>query len=413
MLNVSFKKLIFGSFLLKLLSATLGLAIYFLLASSIPTAEFGLFALCISLGLLLAGLAKQGTENLLIRFTNEVGYQSTLYAVCLLLVIFLWGLITALLCIYPLSISLWFSIPNIADVLPYISAYALCNSLQAVNAALLNALHKPKLSLFFSGVLSQLLFLFFFSFNPPDNAQNAFKLQLVCQALSLIASFLTAWYLCLPSIKGITRLPLRKLFNSNGYFFTIALLMVVTQQAPPIIVAKYASLNDVAFLAIALKVGVFFAYPLVAVNKVCGPYYSRFWAEGDVKGIIKLAQSTRKKLMLIATIGILCVFVFIEHILLLFGGDYVEAATFIKVLAVGQWVNLATGSAVLILLMTGHERIHLYQNLAITFFYVVALIIFVPIFGAFAAVCLMSGSMIAKNALSIYMVKNKIFKLVK
>ena len=47
---------------------------------------------------------------------------------------------------------------------------------------------------------------------------------------------------------------------------------------------------------------------------------------------------------------------FAEDLLRLFGSNYVEAATALRVLVVGQFINATAGSCGVILSMTGHQR---------------------------------------------------------
>lgn len=405
----AFKRLIVGSFLLKLVAAGLGLAVYAYLAKLLPVFEFGLFALCMSVAMLLAGIVKQGVENLIVRFCNEMAHENVarLYGACLLFVLVVGVALVSGVSVLAQPLSVWLNTPNIAALLPFVSVYALFAGVQAVNAALLNALHRPKVSLLFSGLLSQFIFLSVLLVASPDSPQLAFIMLFCCQGVSLAVSFIVVFSFCMPTLRGVLRLPLRKLGLANADYFTISLLMLITQQVPPIIVAKYATLDEVAYLAIAIKVAAFFAYPLMAINKVCAPHYSRLYFKKDINGLTNLAKVTRKQLTLIACVGLVCVFVLIEPLLRLLDESYVDAARYIKILALGQWVNLATGSAVLILLMTGHERVHLYQNLAVTCLYFCALLVLVPYFGAIAAVSLMAGAMAIKNLLSLYSV-NKI-----
>lgn len=408
----TYKRLIVGSFFLKLAGAGLGLAVYGYLAHLLTVPEFGLFALCMSLILLTAGMAKQGVEHLLVRFIAVVGpnNHASLYGLCLLVVVVLGTGLAVLITWFATTLSTWLGSTDINTLLPLVGLLALCNSVQAVNTAFLNALHKPKLNVLFSGIVSQLLFLVLLFASAVSTPYQALILLLFCQAISLALSFIVTGYFCLPSLRGITALPLRCLGVANAHYFIIALLMLITQQVPQVIVAKYASLDEVAFLALAIKIAAFFAYPLMAVNKVCGPHYSRLYSVHNITGLINLAKITRRQLTLIATVGLALVFLLVEPFLLVLDSSYLPAAYYIKILALGQWVNLATGSAVLILLMTGYERLHLYQNLAVTSLYFCALLVCVPYLGASAAVILMALAMALKNILSFQSVKKIMIK---
>lgn len=405
-------KLIAGSFALKLFAAILGLIVYAYLAVILAVDEFGLFALVMSFALLAAGFAKQGVENLLVRFAHQLPRQQTgrLYISSVCWVLLCASFLAVIILLLPNFIVAVFDIPEIMPFLPWVAIYIILNSIQAVNAAMLNAQHKPKLSLLFNGIVSQTLFLLIVLISKPSSSLVAFELFVCVQAMSFIISQWVVIRVCKPCFKASEKLPAKRLFKVNFQYFSVVLLTLLTQQVPPLVVAKYASLEEVAFLAIAMKAALFFSYPLIAVNKVCGPHYAKLYHNNDFSALQKLATNSRWQLTWIASLGLAVVFLFLEPALAALDTVYIDSVPFIMILALGQWVNLATGSAVLILLMTGYESLHLKQNFIITCVFLVSLVIFTPLYGVFAAVVLMALAMACKNIISLYSVHQIVFK---
>lgn len=410
--SLNFKRLILGSFILKLISAMLGIAIYVYLAIVISVSEFGLFALAMSFSLLVTGFTKQGIENLLIRFITQFDKNSRngFYTACIIWVGLFCFILTTFITFFSDSLGSLLGYQNIVFFLPWIVILVVFNSLQAVNAAMLNAIKKPRLSLLFTGIVSQSIFLVGLFLGPPENALQAFKMQSYAQALSFLASMIITLKYSRITLANIKNLPVRELINVNKRFFMVAVLAILTQQLPPIFIAKYASLQEVAYLAIAMKAALLFGYPLLSVNKVCAPHYSRLYYDKNIIGLKQLARTTRKKLTIIATIGLLIVVFLSEPLLSLLNHEYINAIPFIIILTLGQWVNLATGSAVLILLMTGYERLHFWQNFIVTLVFFVSLTLFVPYYGALSAAILMALSMASKNLLGFYSVYKVVYK---
>ncbi|WP_462146569.1 lipopolysaccharide biosynthesis protein [Pseudoalteromonas gelatinilytica] len=410
--RLNFKRLILGSFVLKLISAILGIAIYAYLAIVISVSEFGLFALAMSFSLLVTGFTKQGIENLLIRFITQLDEKNRngFYTACIIWVGLCCCILITFITAFSDSLGSLLGYPSIVLFLPWIAILVVFNSLQAVNAAMLNAIKKPRLSLLFTGIVSQTIFLMGLFLESPENALQAFTMQSYAQVLSFLASMVITLKYSRFTLANVRTLPVRELIDVNRRFFMVAVLAILTQQLPPIFIAKYASLQEVAYLAIAMKAALLFGYPLLSVNKVCAPHYSRLYYDKNIIGLKQLARTTRKKLTIIATIGLLIVVFLSEPLLSLLNPEYIKAIPFIIILTLGQWVNLATGSAVLILLMTGHERLHFWQNLIVTLFFFVSLIVFVPYYGALSAAILMALSMASKNLLGFYSVYRVVYK---
>ncbi|WP_024611176.1 oligosaccharide flippase family protein [Pseudoalteromonas sp. TB64] len=404
---------IVGAFFIKLFTAALSLAVYGLYARLLGAEGFGLLALTLSLGLLMGGVAKLGLENVMLRFGPQFNAEnlSRLYGVGIAIVIISNFVIILFFVFFLEALVSWFNITGLEVMLPFIAVNALLNSLLAVNVAVLNALLKARLSLIFSGLMSNTLILLNLLIFKPGNPVDVIYIVLWCYALTLLITYCVSFYYCLPKFNGLKKLPITTLFRANQRFFIISISAIVTQQLASVLVAKYADLAEVGLLSIALKIAMLLSYPLLAVNAVCAPRYAKLSSQANIYKIKELANKTRWVLTLLASVGLFLIFIFIEPVLLLLGQEYVAAAMYVKILAIGQWINLSTGSVVVILLMTGHERLHKYQNLVITILFLILLWLTIPIYGAVAAAVLTAISISAKNLLSSYYVNKRVFKV--
>jgi O-antigen/teichoic acid export membrane protein len=92
-----------------------------------------------------------------------------------------------------------------------------------------------------------------------------------------------------------------------------------------------------------------------------------------------------------------------------FNDSYTNVVFIAKVLVIGQWFNLATGSVVSMLIMAGFEKIHQRNTLILTALNIIALLIFIPIYGAIAAAIITAMAMAIKNLVAMYFVYQLIF----
>jgi len=93
----------------------------------------------------------------------------------------------------------------------------------------------------------------------------------------------------------------------------------------------------------------------------------------------------------------------------LFGEEYLLAAPILLILAVGQWFNLATGSVVSMLVMSGFEKTHRRNAILVSLLTVTAMYITVPRFGIVAAAWVTTITMILFNLISLYFVNRCIY----
>lgn len=93
-----------------------------------------------------------------------------------------------------------------------------------------------------------------------------------------------------------------------------------------------------------------------------------------------------------------------EPVLSIFGPDFVAASAALRILALGQLVNLATGSVGTILIMTGHQRISLLNSVAGAVMVVILGLILIPRYGATGAAAAASITMAIRNISATYLV---------
>ena len=99
---------------------------------------------------------------------------------------------------------------------------------------------------------------------------------------------------------------------------------------------------------------------------------------------------------------------FPEPILRLFGPDFVTGAPLLRLLSIGQFINVATGSVGYLLMMTGHERT---LRLNITLATAVNLWLclwLIPKMGPFGAAIATAVPLALMNLLSAYFVYTKL-----
>lgn len=114
--------------------------------------------------------------------------------------------------------------------------------------------------------------------------------------------------------------------------------------------------EDVALLTAAQRTAMLTSFVLMVVNMVVAPRYARLWKEGNIERIQYLAKwSTRGMIAMVLPV-VAVMWIWPEKVMGLFGEGFEEAAVLLMILAVGQFVNVATGSVGYLLNMSGYER---------------------------------------------------------
>lgn len=143
---------------------------------------------------------------------------------------------------------------------------------------------------------------------------------------------------------------------SIASMFVVVSMDMAVQWSGYLATTTFLSEESVALFATAHRTAMINSFLLIGVNLIVAPKFAHAFAERDLTEVDSLALLSSRIMLACATPMLLCMLVFPETIMGLFGAEYVKAAPYLQVLAVGQFINLMTGSVCEILAMTGHEK---------------------------------------------------------
>jgi O-antigen/teichoic acid export membrane protein len=150
-------------------------------------------------------------------------------------------------------------------------------------------------------------------------------------------------------------------------------IVLLLQQADIWLVGAFESSQDVAIYGAAARLMFIVSVPLFMVNAVIQPMVAEYYSQRRLDELQKLMRVAATVAAMPALAALACAIVFAAPGLrLLYGETYMAGAGVLVVLALGQMVNVWTGSCGIFLMMTGHERT-LMTLTALTGFVTVAL----------------------------------------
>ena len=381
---------------IKIAIAIMSFAFHVLLARKLGAEQFGLFSLAMTLLLFTTIFAKQGIESALVRFLSPMtdGHKmSGLYCYVLLFSLGNIIIVGAVISIFSTFIAVdLLTTSELITLFPLIILLTALQVLIALNSSVLRGRQYPIASMLLTGFFTftfGLLLLFIMSIS---SALDALYLIAYATTLACGVSFwlahrrMTLFKLPLPAPKSCA---VFQVYHVSRILFVSALATLVTQQ----------------IYNIALKISLLMSYPLLVINAITAPKYAQMHEQKNLKGIHKLFTSTRNYLIAIATVLALLAFVCAETIVALFGPEYGGGEYLLKILIIGQWFNLSSGSVISILIMTGQERIHRRNTILIALFSVLATFVAVSEYGVVGAAWVTSITLLMLNLISWYYVK--------
>ncbi|MCR4288475.1 MAG: polysaccharide biosynthesis C-terminal domain-containing protein, partial [Deltaproteobacteria bacterium] len=146
------------------------------------------------------------------------------------------------------------------------------------------------------------------------------------------------------------------------------------------------------------------SFVLIAVNTIAAPKFAALYHKGDMEALGSIARHSAKLMAIFASPVLLLFLIFPGWVMAIFGSQYADHGLILAVLAIGQFINVATGSVGYLLVMTGNERLQLYGISAVTVVSIVLYLTLIPAFGITGAAIATGVSVASQNLLACYLV---------
>ena len=179
----------------------------------------------------------------------------------------------------------------------------------------------------------------------------------------------------------------------------------ITLLSSQVLCGVWLSSGDVALLTVAQRVAMLTSFILLAVNMVVAPRFAALHNENKGDELQRLTLDTTK-LMLLVGIPIAALVLFFAHNLMgQFGQGFDSGGLALQIITLGQLVNIATGSANILLISTGNEdtlkRSH-YAGATVALALGVTLI---PAYGVVGGAAATARAIATQNLLTVFLVK--------
>jgi O-antigen/teichoic acid export membrane protein len=170
----------------------------------------------------------------------------------------------------------------------------------------------------------------------------------------------------------------------------------------------WATSEAVGIYGVAKRTAVLTVFILIAVNSIVAPKFAALYAAGDHDALGAVARRSAALVTVLATPALLLFILLPGKVLLIFGPEFVEGAAALTILAIGQFVNAATGSVGYLLIMTGHEKLVRNNVVGSAALNIMLMVILVPPCGIVGAAIATAVNLAVMNLVSTFLVYRKL-----
>ena len=147
----------------------------------------------------------------------------------------------------------------------------------------------------------------------------------------------------------------QRMFAASLPILLVSLMNVLNLWAGTAALGIWGTSSDVGVYSAASRVATLVSLLLYAFDVVNGPLFARLWA---AQRLDELASAARRTAAVMGTAALpLVAAMMVSSVLLmrLFGDEFVHGSTALCILALGQLINVSTGSVGYLLIMSGNE----------------------------------------------------------
>jgi len=403
-------------FFIRGFGAGAGFLVSFMVAHTLNVTEAGYFFLSLALISLIGTFITLGSPTLIIKLIGSEhdnswikinnGLNSFIFYSSLI------GLFIVIFCYYySISISRLFDKPELVNFIPTIAISALIFSLLQIIASSLQGRQEANIAslvqnvttpIFFISVMGGSLF-FNYSFTALD--------AIYIYSFGILSSLSLSFFLWFKDTRTKFFLKFRidkNLATSMAPLFVVMIMTQIVQWSGQLATGRYLSVENVAYFSVAQRTALLATFVLIAVNLIVAPKFANAFAKNNLAKVNELALTSSKSMLVIATPILIFMLVLPDFLMSLFGENFIVAAPILQILAIGQFINVISGSVGYLLNMTGHEKD--FRNIVLISGPLALILAFILTkhFGLYGAAYATAISVATQNLLAVWMVKKRL-----
>ena len=173
-------------------------------------------------------------------------------------------------------------------------------------------------------------------------------------------------------------------------------------------VGAFRTASETGIYSAASRTATMVSFILAAVNGVAAPIIGKCHAAGEMRELEQLLRRAVTGTTIVSLLVLICMLVFAAPILKVFGPAYLEGVVPLRILAVGYFINAATGPVAFVLALGGYHKIVAVDAAAVAALSVAGYLVVVPLFGGTGAATVMATAISVSN-LSLYIIVRRKF----
>ena len=172
-------------------------------------------------------------------------------------------------------------------------------------------------------------------------------------------------------------------FSSSLLLITILTTLIIWSDI--IMLGYFRPAHDVGIYNAASKTAMLASIILVSFNAIFSPMISDLYHRGELQRLRSMFKFVSRWIYTITLPFFLILVLFSKEIMLIFGSDFVSGWNVLIIIATTYFINASTGPAGIMLIMSGQQRVMMYNSIGVFVFNIAADILLIPDYGTTGA----------------------------
>ena len=400
------------AFVLKVLGAGLTFLFNLVLARTLGAEGAGLYFLALTITTIATVFGRMGLDNTLLRFTaasavvGDWGAVKGFYVKSMRMALITSFLSTVVVFILaPFLAKTVFQKPELIGPIRWMSLAVVPMVFLILYAEMLKGLKRIKDSFLVFGVgvptFSLVGLLLLGGSSGVNGAVWAYGSGAIFSALLGVI----LWRIATPQLENISgKFQTKKILQSSIPLFWVGLLQMLIHWTATFTLGIWGTEEEVGIFSVASRTAMLTNLILTSMNSISAPKFAELYKKKEMDALSATARSAAKLMTFIASPLLLLFLIAPQWVMGMFGAEFQKGGILLSILAVGQFVNVATGSVGYLLMMSGHERLMRNNTAFVAIVVVLMNIILIPNMGSVGAAIATSICLLLQHLLTAYFV---------
>lgn len=194
------------------------------------------------------------------------------------------------------------------------------------------------------------------------------------------------------------------LLSYSSPLLLVVILTTLITLVDTLMLGYFRSSAEVGLYGAATKTAILTSLILISVNTIFEPIIAVLYKREQTQRLESMFKFSANWIYILSLPIFILFLLFAKEIMAIFGAEFVCAWPVLIIISFAYFLNASTGSVGVILIMSGHQKLMLYNSIAIFMFNIIANYLLIPLYGMIGAAIATWLSIVSYNIIMLVQV---------